>query len=92
MKAFYFLSFIFTLAFTNSGCGSSCDEASLNVAYGEVDSRAQEFFADPTNKAKCQAYVNSLENCIDDMKDCDVDPTKIESYQNSLDSAKEDCK
>lgn len=74
------------------GCGSSCDETSLNVAYGEADSRATEFFADPTNKAKCQAYVNALESCIEDMKGCDVDPMKIESYQNSLDSAKEDCK
>lgn len=91
MKAFYLLSFILTLFLINSGCGSNCDDAALTAAYNDVDSRGTEFFADPTNKAKCQAYVNALENCIDDMKTCDVDATMIESYENSLASAKEDC-
>ena len=91
MKALFTIFFYCLFLSCFLCCGSSCDETSLIVAYGEVESRGTEFFADPNNKAKCQAYVNALENCIDDMKDCDVDPNMIESYENSLASAKEDC-
>lgn len=88
MKNLAFL-FLLLLAF---GCGSSCDEASLKNAYDEVDVRGDEYFADLNNKAKCNAYVGALEDCIDQMKNCDVDPTEIESYQNTLDAQKEECK
>lgn len=82
---------VLIICFILCSCRDDCDQNSLSNAYDEVDSRGTEYYADPTNRDKCQAYVKSLEDCIDQMKTCDVDPTMIESYENSLESAKDEC-
>lgn len=87
------LVFILFLIIGSISCKDDCNdnEPNLNAAYDQVDITRQEHYADPTNTAKCKAYVAALENCIKQMEGC-VDFDQVESYRNTLDAAREECK
>ena len=91
MKSIKFFVVTMLLISINFGCGNSCDEGDVTNAANKITTAAEEYGSDPTNKTKCNAYKDALQNWIDAVDGCDeVTKEQREIFQSAFDDL--DCK